>query len=452
MSFASANSSIYVLVNVVEIENCTDHQNSSSCSPDGFNLYNTNLVFDRNGCIISKYRKFNLFVEPSMNVTEKPEIATFQTDFGVTFGHFICFDILFKSPALDIVHKNVSHILFPSMWYSETPFLTSTQTQQGFAMSNNVVLIAAGMNYPGNSNTGSGIYVGHHGAVQRLISSKDQTNLLIAEVPINVNDPDYQPSNLQPGDTPQELNSLKLWSSNYGDFYELQEIFETEINDVTCKFRVNFTHLELMNDQIGYSYKFAVFSGTRSFVDILDGGQIFCAIVACTSSSNSSCGKTFENSEKLAPSVSFESIRIEMEIKDFSSENIFMMPTSLDLSILPLEWEKFEFKKLDNKFETTLLSEVDDLLTFGIFGRNFKLDKKKSRVENENLCEINDLKLNEKHNNVVEDDTTILTVKMTIYVILMIVLSIITSILVYKKLQQPTFDDTSRIQRNKRKN
>ena len=35
-----------------------------------------------------------------MNITKTPEVATFTTDFGVTFGHFVCFDILFKEPAM----------------------------------------------------------------------------------------------------------------------------------------------------------------------------------------------------------------------------------------------------------------------------------------------------------------------------------------------------------------
>lgn len=453
LSFASANSSIYVLVNVVEIENCTDHQNSS-CSPDGFNLYNTNLVFDRNGCIISKYRKFNLFVEPSMNVTDEPEIATFQTDFDVTFGHFICFDILFKSPALDIVRRNVTHILYPSMWYSQAPFLTSVQTQQSFAMANNVVLISAGANDPKNSNTGSGIFVGQHGAVQRLISHHDETRLLIAEVPIDVNDPDYQPLNLQPGYTPQEMDKFFLSSSDVGEYHDLQETVELEAGDLKCKFKVSYTNLELMDDQVSYTYKFVIFNGVQNFADIIDAGVKFCAIVACSDSHESSCGKRLDHSEKLAPRVLFEAISIEMEIDAFDNENTFMMPSSLDFSILPLEREKFVFTKSENKFDTSLLSEVDDLLTFGIYGRNFELDKKRSTMISESLREdvvIVPDSVEQQKEEEEEEDMTVLTVKMTVYVVLMVVLSIVTSIMVYKKLQQPSFDDTPRTLQIKRK-
>lgn len=59
-----------------------------------------------------------------MNVTEEAEIATFETNFGVTFGTFICFDIMFEKPALQLVRQGVKHIVYPTMWFSEVPFLT----------------------------------------------------------------------------------------------------------------------------------------------------------------------------------------------------------------------------------------------------------------------------------------------------------------------------------------
>lgn len=88
----------YTLINLVEKENCEN--NINGCPNDGYLLFNTNIVFDRNGTIISRYRKYNLYIEPLMNITEKPNIETFTTDFGVEFGHFVCFDILFETPAL----------------------------------------------------------------------------------------------------------------------------------------------------------------------------------------------------------------------------------------------------------------------------------------------------------------------------------------------------------------
>lgn len=73
---------------------------------------------------MGRYRKFNLFREGGVNTTLTAELSTFETDFGVTFGNLICFDILFFEPAMQLVQLGVKNFLFPSMWTSELPFLT----------------------------------------------------------------------------------------------------------------------------------------------------------------------------------------------------------------------------------------------------------------------------------------------------------------------------------------
>lgn len=136
ISAKAAEYHMYILINVVEVVKCTrthvmqqvningseyglnfepdrpraeaftaeegiqgEHK-ENMCGEDEKILYNTNVVFDRNGTVISKYRKYNLFNEKVVAVEEKPELATFITDFGIQFGHFICFDIIFKKPAM----------------------------------------------------------------------------------------------------------------------------------------------------------------------------------------------------------------------------------------------------------------------------------------------------------------------------------------------------------------
>lgn len=83
-----------------ESEHAKKDHKQETCDESGKVLYNTNVVFDRNGSVVSKYRKFNLFNEKGVAIEEKPELATFITDFGIQFGHFICFDLIFKKPAM----------------------------------------------------------------------------------------------------------------------------------------------------------------------------------------------------------------------------------------------------------------------------------------------------------------------------------------------------------------
>jgi predicted amidohydrolase len=119
----------YVLINLIEKSDCPDMQqiqfnDTTPCAPSGINLYNANVVLDRTGAVVSKYRKFNLFGEDGITQPKYPTSVSFTTDFNVTFGHFICFDLMFQSPALDLVDSGITDFIFPSMWFSELPFLT----------------------------------------------------------------------------------------------------------------------------------------------------------------------------------------------------------------------------------------------------------------------------------------------------------------------------------------
>lgn len=72
---------------------------------------------------IFRYRKYNLFNE-DVQVTEKPDLVTFHTDFNVTFGVCICFDLLFYWPPIALVERGVRNFVYPTMWFSEIPYLS----------------------------------------------------------------------------------------------------------------------------------------------------------------------------------------------------------------------------------------------------------------------------------------------------------------------------------------
>lgn len=117
-----------------------------------------------------------------MDTTETALSISFDTDFGVTFGHIICFDILHEEPAASLLKNNVTNFVFPSMWISELPFLTAIQIQQGWAHANGVNLLAAGISDPKQGSTGSGIYSSTQGALERKFSSNRKTVALIRKV------------------------------------------------------------------------------------------------------------------------------------------------------------------------------------------------------------------------------------------------------------------------------
>lgn len=439
LSFASRNASIYVLVNVVEKEICDDMD--ETCS--GVKLFNTNLVFDRNGCIVSRYRKFNLFVEPFMNTTITPDIATFETDFGVTFGHFICFDLLFQSPAIDLIERNITHILYPSMWFSETPFLTSVQIQQAFAQRHNIVLLSSGTNSPSNSNTGSGIFVGRHGAVDKIISFRNETLMMIAEIPKDVDDTDYEPGNpsVEPY-TPEEMNGLVLWNYDPITTYRLEKHFKSEIDNVSCEFTLNFTRNSNSGDDELFGYSFTVFSGVRSYAGIVNGGEIHCAIIPCADETNENCDHKLQG--RKIPSMHFHSISVKLTIAG-DDQNIYIMPTTLDTSILPLSAKKYSFEiNVENGSKVYSMNseqQLENLMTFGFYGRNFNLDSKEFHESQDDFISTKDRNIEtavqQEEDEDEEDEDKNYKMKMIIYVFLMIILSILTTIMTYRKLQTP---------------
>lgn len=190
LSCSARNHRRYVVVDITTKAACPDedmiaNNDTRNCSDraDGMSYYNTNVVFDRNGTLISRYRKFNLFGE-AVDKPFKPSMVSFETDFGVKFGHFICFDLMFRYPALELVRNhNVTDIVFTTMWFSEMPFLTAAQVQKNWAYTNNVNLLAAGANNPSVGSTGSGIYAARKGSLISVMEGSDKTNLYTAVVP-----------------------------------------------------------------------------------------------------------------------------------------------------------------------------------------------------------------------------------------------------------------------------
>lgn len=128
LSCAAKAANKYVIINLTEKAECPDKQMIASgdkrACRDGLSYYNVNVVFDRKGVVIARYRKFNLFGE-EVDKPKLPDAVVFTTDFGVTFGTFICFDLMFRRPALEMVRTmNITDFIFPTMWFSELPFLT----------------------------------------------------------------------------------------------------------------------------------------------------------------------------------------------------------------------------------------------------------------------------------------------------------------------------------------
>ncbi|XP_063710145.1 vanin-like protein 1 [Culicoides brevitarsis] len=402
LSCAAMTEQKYVVINVNEKSDCPDKQqvewhDPRPCDASKVNIYNTNVVFDRKGTVIAKYRKFNLFGEGKTLKPFKPEAVTFKTDFDVTFGMFICFDLMFHQPPLDLVKSGVQDFIFSANWFSEIPFLSAVQIQQSWAYSNKVNLLAAGRNLPKVGSTGSGIYHGRFGPLTAIMSSKNETKILVATVPKIVNNASAVPPVAVPivPNTPAAMTNLRLKRDQIDKYVtELIKIpkdvngtanisLVTDIchNTFCCNFDFNGTVAQTTPGSVSYSYRYAAYSGWRTFDGFADGAVKLCAVIACLDESVASCGKTFGAGEKIEDKLEFTYIKVDTV---FKGSEIHMMPNTLDTTMLPLNPREFNYTEVwefDNDPESEkvvsleLLSPHKDLLTFALWARDYNAKK-----------------------------------------------------------------------------
>lgn len=192
LSCMARDNALYLVANIVDIKKCFPQescktsdcsQDNRQCPPDGQKFFNTNVVFNRKGTLVSRYYKSHLYFEPNFSTPLYPKPAYFKTDFGL-FTTFICFDMSFRE-AVDAVERNdVINVAYPTFWYDHFPLMVAIQYQQAWAMTNKVNLLAANVHRLGTGTIGSGIFSGAKGALVYSFNPDTENKLLISRVPI----------------------------------------------------------------------------------------------------------------------------------------------------------------------------------------------------------------------------------------------------------------------------
>ncbi|XP_055595880.1 vanin-like protein 1 [Uranotaenia lowii] len=379
----------YLVVNHAEKAMCPFPGDTRLCAPDELYHFNTNVVFDRQGMVIARYRKYNLFGEAGMNVTVLPDLTVFDTDFGVRFGTFICFDLMFEQPALELVRNGVRDFVYPTMWFSELPFLTAVQIQQAWAYANDVNFLASGSNLPEIGSTGTGVFAGKQGRIVSVMNHIGEQKLYVAKVPKR--DRPTATVEKQPPHkfTPSQMSTLKLKRDQI-DSYATADI-PLESNDnykvtlcqnlLCCNFTLDYTVTKPSSGQPYYRYKVAVSDVKRTFDGFADGQITSCAIFACSGDGMDRCAVRFEDPSRVVPAVRFNRIEIDGDFP--GGDDVFLVPNNVDTSILPLDVEEIEYEKADinrdgknfKSIQYRLVTPRSDLLTFAIWGRKFVISR-----------------------------------------------------------------------------
>lgn len=281
-------------------------------------------------------------------------------------------------------------------------FLPAIQTQKGWAEVNDVNLLAAGYNDPRKGSTGSGIYHGKHGSLTQYMSSKKGSVVLIADVPVydfkcmEKPQPKEKDSSVISRLIEKTKSENKITNLTVDDFkllsdqielFESAKIesgmdFETEIcshGNFCCQFKVRMDKRITKDgdgDDNGVNYRAIVFNGVRKFGLTTTGGVQVCGVVFCNGPKLSNCTTRGLKSKKL-----YEFTRLEIK-GNFKLRNSLQFPSTLTekQELEPLPPHKYFYKTVENDDERVVTMKldwpVDDLLTFGIWGRDFTVDGK----------------------------------------------------------------------------
>ncbi|XP_055307902.1 vanin-like protein 1, partial [Sitodiplosis mosellana] len=326
--------------------------------------------FDRNGDVVAKYRKYHLFGEDGVQQTQTPDLTTFRTDFNVTFGVCVCFDLMFDKPANSLVDQGVKHFVYPTMWFSEIPYLTAAQYQQSWAYANNVNLLAANINEPSMMYSGSGIYSGRSGALQVIVSESPATKILIAKIPIDPLPTEHYPSrkykatkgncienklkinsnesSFQPKKYPFEMklyqDNLTEYTVTFLDFSKnLKQSGKVCNKAICCDYNIEVSDNGELDGKSSYSYAISVFSGYRHYNGIKNvvSGQEVCSLIACPEMNmKKSCGTRISPS-RVHNRYNFTKLSLKTVLP---VTRMKVMPNTLTTDLLSLNPNEFDFK------------------------------------------------------------------------------------------------------------
>ncbi|XP_034826180.1 vanin-like protein 1 [Maniola hyperantus] len=344
ISAAAKHAQMYVVAPLYEKISCQNKEE----------LVTSTLVFDRNGAVISVHRKPVNGLTKCNTTTSR--LGRFVTDFGLTFGVIVEEDlVLTKAQEID----GIKNFVVTDNVLSRRPFLFAKQFPSSWAFANNVNVVSA-----------SGV-----------ISSRDvpdrTSTLIVATLGRNgIGEPTLIAT------PPASFPSDEL--SQYASRPLNVEASARGISDSVChgtfccQFYVKTSVIGSNPQDVTYSL--VAFEGIHQTGSSNIGVQT-CSIVACAGLDKRAC---FIASENNTTNIKFNEISIDA---NFSKENTAQFPTisTTSQTVFNKENLTFTIENKDYKHVTTKIYNTENILTFGIIGRDYSKDFENNDSNKESL-------------------------------------------------------------------
>lgn len=113
ISCAAQSAQRLVLINMIDNIPC-DSATDSNCPSDGHYQYNTDVLFNEAGQVAAKYHKSHEFpgLRKAYDEVPSPSEVTYKSSFGVEFGLFICYDIMWEDPPKVLRNRGITNFLY----------------------------------------------------------------------------------------------------------------------------------------------------------------------------------------------------------------------------------------------------------------------------------------------------------------------------------------------------
>jgi predicted amidohydrolase len=142
MSCAAAKNKQLLLVNMIDNVAC-DVATDSACPSDGHYQYNTDVIYDTTGKFVSKYHKSHEVksLQSAYDYPPVPAHITYKSSFGVEFGLFTCFDIMWEDPPKVLRESGIEHFLYAVDMHE----IGDKTIIEGWSRNNNATLLSANL-------------------------------------------------------------------------------------------------------------------------------------------------------------------------------------------------------------------------------------------------------------------------------------------------------------------